>query len=129
MVASKDTNLPAARKAGVTSLAGKFARNVPRTKIPATIDPMLRQQLISEAAYFRAERRGFVAGSAIEDWLAAELEIDERLSRSTVEDQTTAQPGVLNEHGPAPDSRSAKPAAAGEVRPVEGRRRSPARRH
>ncbi len=34
---------------------------------------------IAEAAYFRAERRGFVAGHELEDWLAAETEIKERL--------------------------------------------------
>lgn len=32
-------------------------------------------RLIAEAAYFRAEQRGFVPGSELEDWLTAELEI------------------------------------------------------
>jgi len=35
-----------------------------------------RQQLIAEAAYLRAERRGFQPGQELEDWLAAEIEID-----------------------------------------------------
>ncbi|MCC7329950.1 MAG: DUF2934 domain-containing protein [Gammaproteobacteria bacterium] len=35
-----------------------------------------RHRLIAEAAYFRAEQRGFVPGCELEDWLAAELEID-----------------------------------------------------
>lgn len=35
-----------------------------------------RRRLIAEAAYFRAEQRGFVPGQEIEDWLAAELEVD-----------------------------------------------------
>ena len=34
------------------------------------------QRLIAEAAYFRAERRGFVPGQELEDWLAAEIEVD-----------------------------------------------------
>jgi len=34
-----------------------------------------RHHLISEAAYYRAERRGFSPGSELEDWLAAEEEI------------------------------------------------------
>jgi Protein of unknown function (DUF2934) len=34
---------------------------------------------IAEAAYFRAERRGFVPGHELDDWLAAETEIKERL--------------------------------------------------
>jgi hypothetical protein len=32
--------------------------------------------MISEAAYFRAEQRGFVAGDDLADWLAAESGID-----------------------------------------------------
>ena len=34
-----------------------------------------RQRLIAEAAYFRAEQRGFTPGNELEDWLAAESEI------------------------------------------------------
>jgi len=33
--------------------------------------------MISDAAYFRAARRGFVAGHELDDWLAAEAEIAE----------------------------------------------------
>jgi hypothetical protein len=32
--------------------------------------------MIAEAAYFRAQRRGFQGGNPLEDWLAAEAEID-----------------------------------------------------
>lgn len=35
-----------------------------------------RRQLIAEAAYFRAEQRGFHPGAELDDWLAAEIEID-----------------------------------------------------
>jgi hypothetical protein len=31
--------------------------------------------MISEAAYYRAEKRGFVAGYSLDDWLIAEAEI------------------------------------------------------
>lgn len=34
-----------------------------------------RRRMIQEAAYFRAERRGFAPGDEIADWLAAEAEI------------------------------------------------------
>jgi hypothetical protein len=37
-----------------------------------------RHVAISRAAYRRAEGRGFEPGHAIDDWLAAEREIDER---------------------------------------------------
>lgn len=39
-----------------------------------------RLQLIAEAAYFRAERRGFQPGKELEDWLAAEIEVDALLN-------------------------------------------------
>ena len=35
-----------------------------------------REQLVAEAAYYRAEKRGFQAGQEVEDWLIAEQEID-----------------------------------------------------
>jgi hypothetical protein len=38
--------------------------------------------MIAEAAYLRAERRGFVIGDPLEDWLAAEQEIDTLLSEN-----------------------------------------------
>lgn len=41
-----------------------------------------RERLIAEAAYFRAQARGFVPGRELEDWLQAEAEVDRRLSRS-----------------------------------------------
>jgi hypothetical protein len=36
--------------------------------------------MIATAAYYRAERRGFAPGGEVEDWLAAEREIDESLA-------------------------------------------------
>ena len=35
-----------------------------------------RRAMIAEAAYLRAERRGFTPGHEAEDWLAAEVEVD-----------------------------------------------------
>lgn len=40
-----------------------------------------RIAMIAENAYYRAERRGFVPGYDLEDWLAAESEIDTLLAR------------------------------------------------
>jgi hypothetical protein len=34
-----------------------------------------RRAMIADAAYFRAERRGFAPGHELEDWLAAELDL------------------------------------------------------
>jgi hypothetical protein len=35
-----------------------------------------RERWIREAAYFKAEKRGFAPGHAPDDWLAAEAEVD-----------------------------------------------------
>jgi hypothetical protein len=43
------------------------------------IEPEKRHALICEAAYFRAERRGFCPGQELDDWLAAEGEIERTL--------------------------------------------------
>jgi hypothetical protein len=43
-----------------------------------------RHRRIQEAAYHRAEKRGFDPGHALEDWIAAEAEID--ASTSTLGD-------------------------------------------
>jgi len=38
-----------------------------------------RYSMIAEAAYYRAEKRGFQNGDPVTDWLAAEAEIDGKL--------------------------------------------------
>lgn len=40
-----------------------------------------RLEMIAEAAYYRAERRGFIPGYDLEDWLLAEREVDAQLAR------------------------------------------------
>ena len=45
--------------------------------IPAS----LRHDMIRDAAYFRAQSRGFVPGREIEDWLAAEQDVEEFIAR------------------------------------------------
>ena len=47
----------------------------------AFIDSPIRDEMIARAAYFRAERRGFADGCALQDWLEAEAEVDAKLSR------------------------------------------------
>jgi hypothetical protein len=41
-----------------------------------------RQSMIAKAAYFRAERRHFEPGHELEDWLAAESEVDRRIAQA-----------------------------------------------
>ena len=40
------------------------------------VSPERRQAMIAEAAYLRAEQRGFGPGDPLEDWLAAEHQVD-----------------------------------------------------
>ncbi|MBM0107432.1 DUF2934 domain-containing protein [Steroidobacter sp. S1-65] len=48
-------------------------------EIPSFSDS--REARIAEAAYWRAERRGFAPGHELEDWLSAEREIDQSEQR------------------------------------------------
>ena len=46
------------------------------------IDGDRRRAMIAEAAYYRAERRGFSGGDEMRDWLEAEAEIAQQLGRA-----------------------------------------------
>ena len=41
-----------------------------------TVSEDARRAMIAQAAYLRAEGRGFAPGGEIEDWMAAEAEVD-----------------------------------------------------
>jgi Protein of unknown function (DUF2934) len=43
-------------------------------------DPAQRHAMIAEAAFFTAQARGFTPSQELDDWLAAEREIEQRLS-------------------------------------------------
>jgi hypothetical protein len=42
-----------------------------------------REKMIAEAAYFRAEQRGFASGDEMTDWLQAEADVEGFLSIET----------------------------------------------
>jgi hypothetical protein len=46
------------------------------SRVTPFVDPQQRSALIAQAAYFRAEKRGFAPGHETEDWLVAEAEVD-----------------------------------------------------
>jgi hypothetical protein len=50
---------------------------------PLAEAPERRRAMIAEAAYLLAERRGFLPGHELQDWLAAEAEIDLQLAERT----------------------------------------------
>jgi len=69
---------PAAKKAGVGAMvAAKSTRS--SAKVRAEPGPALsaqeRERLIAQAAYFRAEKRGFAPGCELQDWIEAETEV------------------------------------------------------
>jgi hypothetical protein len=47
--------------------------------IAAKHDEFCYRRMISEAAYYRAEHRGFDPGHELEDWFAAEAQIADRI--------------------------------------------------
>jgi hypothetical protein len=63
-------------KAHTLHAGGRRARQLPPVRSPRLVEPTEREAMIAEAAYYRAEARGFEAGHELEDWLAAEGEID-----------------------------------------------------
>ncbi len=81
--AAKRTAVPASVKKETPS-AGTKRASAPRSQVDtkSTVTAEERQRMIAEAAYLRAERRGFVGGDPAEDWLSAEAEIDQILSRT-----------------------------------------------
>lgn len=62
---AKKTRTPAAKKTAPQKVA---------------VSPEQRYHMISTAAYFLAERRGFAGGYEMQDWITAEAEIDARLN-------------------------------------------------
>jgi hypothetical protein len=64
---------------------GVTATQLERREIPSFSES--REARIAEAAYWRAERRGFTAGQELDDWLAAEKEVDEDIATRQSRDQ------------------------------------------
>ena len=88
MSESVSTSIPATSKTVKTTKTAKPRAVKPRTaagtkvakaKKPTLTSPLSaeeRHRLIAERAYLLAEKRGFQGGNSIEDWLAAEAEVD-----------------------------------------------------
>jgi hypothetical protein len=69
--------------ADASPLTDSSTRRPPRSRkspepptLRARVTAETRRALIAEAAYLRAERRGFSPGQETDDWLAAEAEVD-----------------------------------------------------
>lgn len=73
----------AAKKRPAPAKAPRTAKTKPSAGLPAPfngnaraeISPDELRKLVSEAAYYRAKRRGFKPGHEVEDWVQAEAEV------------------------------------------------------
>ena len=65
-----------AHAAGTPRARHRHVTNPDGAPVPT---PDERRAMIAEAAYYRAEQRGFAPGLEIEDWLAAERDIEHLL--------------------------------------------------
>ena len=72
-------NINTKSKAPVSGRAKKVTTPARRNDKNRTVHPEVREQMIAESAYYRAHGRGFIPGYEVQDWLAAEDEIDRLL--------------------------------------------------
>jgi hypothetical protein len=73
------------------------------------LSPEERRQMIEQAAYFRAQQRGFSGGDPLEDWLVAEREINRLLPSPQQQKQelaayTKLREGVMRTLGEAKET-------------------------
>jgi Protein of unknown function (DUF2934) len=68
--------VPAASAAARKAESGIVAGLAPGTAPREIVEPERRRQMIAEAAYYRAEQRGFAPGGELQDWLEAEAQME-----------------------------------------------------
>ena len=76
MATRKTTAKTSARKAPTKRTTAKMTAPVGML-LPVSHEE--RWRMVAEAAYYIAQRRGFVGGDALADWVAAETEVDAKL--------------------------------------------------
>jgi Protein of unknown function (DUF2934) len=79
MITRRTNETRGVTESGSRGEAPRRERTSPAKATPARrvqINAEARRAMIAEAAYLRAERRGFAPGYETEDWLAAEIETD-----------------------------------------------------
>lgn len=85
VVPAKPAKAPAAPAKSAPPVAAVAELPVAKPARKAASKPVLdaaeRNRLISEIAYYNAEKRQFAAGDDFADWLAAERELDARLAK------------------------------------------------
>ena len=63
-------------KAKAVTRSPRTNKSTPAKQAIDTTNGENRYQMIAAAAYYRAEKRDFNGGDAVQDWLEAEMEID-----------------------------------------------------
>jgi hypothetical protein len=69
--------IPSRKRARTASRTSQLSATAPPD---SAVSDDARRAMIAEAAYLRAEQRGFASGYELEDWLLAECEVDALLS-------------------------------------------------
>ncbi len=67
---------PPAPRVRAKSTTPRVRKKVVKAPAQVSVSEDVRRGMIAQAAYLRAERRGFAPGGEHEDWLAAEAEVD-----------------------------------------------------
>jgi hypothetical protein len=81
---SKSASTPLSRKGGTLHKASRESGSLSDASSDRSKDET-RRALVAEAAYFRAERRGFEPGHELEDWLACESELETQVTSESLE--------------------------------------------
>ena len=74
-VVGKTVAPPAPQETGAAK-SGIISAMASRVAMDRPVDRATKQSMIAEAAYYCAEKRGFAPGHDLDDWLAAEVEIE-----------------------------------------------------
>jgi hypothetical protein len=79
--ASTRSKKAAAKTTSATAHGGLEGKKISLRSL-ANVSPAERLHMVHEAAYYRAEKRGFEPGHEVEDWAEAEREIDELIANA-----------------------------------------------
>ena len=71
----RGSSLPGAKSKPVAAVSRRVAKPPSRA-----VSAEERYAMVAQAAYLRASQRGFAPGNELDDWLAAEAEIEMRLA-------------------------------------------------
>jgi hypothetical protein len=82
-VAKKPETAPTPAAVAKKKVPSASGASKPAASVKPGVSAEERYRMIQEAAYHRAEQRGFQGGDPHEDWVAAEAEIDAMLAART----------------------------------------------